>query len=380
MKVHASILFSLILLVTACVDRINIDIGSPPIFPIVIDGSITNTPGPYTVRVSKAFDIESKLSIKTPIKVRTMVLSDSKGNAEVLSEVRDGEYQTDPNGMQGVIGRAYRLHIELLDGRIYESVPDTLVDPGQVDSLYYTFTTTKDTNGAVQHGFDVLFDASATTENDVNFMWKFTGTFKADTHPELRDIMRGGCEMYNGKCNWLPPCSGLLNVANPAYPPNFERVKPCECCTCWYNIFNQEPILSDNQFHQFGRFHSIKAYSVPLDEWIFMYKIYVEVDQLSLTKKSFAFWSAVKDQKLAVGSLFQPVTGKIKGNIVQVSGNPGEVEGLFYAASISSKSFFITRDDVPSGVPIPDVDLPWTDSCLGLFPNASTTKPSFWVD
>ena len=41
-----------------------------------------------------------------------------------------GIYQTKVNGIRGVVARAYKLHIELLTGEIYESMRDTIPPPG----------------------------------------------------------------------------------------------------------------------------------------------------------------------------------------------------------------------------------------------------------
>jgi hypothetical protein len=97
-----------------------------------------------------------------------------------------------------------------------------------------------------------------------------------------------------------------------------------------------------------------------------------------LSRSAFDFWKAVKDQKTAINSLFQPVTGKIKTNFVQVSGPPAGIDGLFFAAGIASKGIFIDRDDVRQGVPIPDPGVPFAESCLKLFPYSTTEKPEFW--
>jgi hypothetical protein len=376
-----NLLFSvlLILIASACVDRITFDIGVPAAFPVVVEGYISDQPGPYKVQISKAFDIESKYSIKTPINVSRVVMSDNLGNQEELSQVNDGEYQTAQDGIRGIVGRAYSLRVELRDGRIYESMPDTLFPAGKLDSIYYVFKEKKNLEGASEYSFDVLFNSSSGNLNNYYFIWKFTGTFRAETNPELANVERFGCTYYNGKCNWKPVCSGLLNVASPDYPPNFIQAKPCECCTCWYSIFNDKLTLSDNQLSQSGRFNNILLQSVPVNGWIFMHKLHVKVSQQSLTPRAFAFWKSIKDQKEAVNSLFQPITGKIPTNFIQISGPSSPISGFFYSTSLSEKSIYITRDDLPNTNIIPPTPV-WEDSCLKLFPFATNTKPDFWQD
>lgn len=376
-------IFSILLILStvACLDRIDFDIGNTALTTVVIEGYISDEPGPYKIKINSAFDLESKVSLKTPITAERVVISDDQGRSEVLSEVKKGVYQTDTNGIRGTIGRVYKLHVEFSDGRIYESKADTILLPGKLDSIYFTFKEGKTAEGATSYGFDVYFIPSSGSETNYHFLWKFTGTFQADTNPEFGlhepcgDITCEGCNM----CNYRPLCSGIRNVSSfPGLPRAvFIRVGPCECCTCWYNFFNTEPMLSDDQLVKDGRFSTQKAMYVPLNGWTFKYKVHAKVSQMSLSRRAFDFWKGIKDQKSAVNSLFQPVTGRIQSNFVQISGPSAPVEGLFFATGVTSKAIFIERSDVPNETMIPTT-LPFGDSCLKLFPYATTEKPDFW--
>ena len=378
----------------ACVDRIQFQIDLPPDLPVSVSGRITNQPGPYKVYLTSSFDIESKVNLKTPVSAKHVNLLDELGNDEELVEAGPGVYQT--NSTQGRIGGVYKIRIEFFDGRIYESIPDTLRAPGEIDSLYHDFNSTRDNSGTTDYGFNVLVNARGNTSNDVHYIWEMTGTFKAITHPELFSPTHpNGCHPIpeqSNKCNWIPLCTGLRNTASRNFIPNldldFERIGPCECCTCWYQIFNNSPILSDDLYTINPTYNALHIYRIPLDAWIFMFKIHVQVSQLTLTKNSFGFFKSIRDQKEATGSLFQPITGKIPSSFVQESGTPAPIYGLFYAAGISSKSEYIAPDDVPSQILVPKVDFAprgpapgfgWV-SCLELFPNATNIEPEFWED
>lgn len=370
MRIRFFFSVTLIVCCVACVDRITFDIGSAPTFAVVIDGNISDQPGPYKILVTKAFDIESKLSIKSPISVKRIVMSDNIGNSEVLTEVTQGEYQTSLSGIRGTVGRAYKIKIELLDGRMYESVPDTLYASGSVDSVYHSFKEEKTADGATNYGFDVFFNSSAGEVNNYYFLWKFVGTFRVDTNPELYTEPCG-----ESRCPKPLPCSAYILTAG-----NLERVKSCECCTCWANIFNNEVIVSDNQFVNGGSFTRIKASYVPINQWTFRFKVYAQVKQMSLSRQAFSFWKAVQSQKNSTSSLFQPLTGKIPSNFFQTGGQSGPIEGLFFATSIHTKGTFINRGDVPNPNIIPVSALTFNDNCLRLFPNSTTERPAFWTD
>lgn len=363
-------IYGLLLTCWACVDRINFDVGTSETFPIVIDGYISDEPGPYTIKISKSFDIESKQSIKTAISVRRLVLADDLGNSEQLTEVTNGEYQTSPTGMQGKIGRTYTLEVELLDGRIFRSKPDPLLPGGSVDDVFAQYVEKKNNDGASEYGFNVLFNSSAGAQTNYYFLWKFVGTFQVETNPELYTVRCG-----ESRCPAPLPCSSYVLSDN-----GLEYVKPCECCTCWAKVFNPEPIVSDNQVVQDGRFLNVQATYLPITQWIFQYKVHAEVQQLSLSPQAFAFWKAIRDQKRATGSLFAPQSGKIPSNFTQVNGSLGSIEGLFYATSIKRRSIYITPNDVPNPSVIPEVEILFTDTCEKLFPGATTIKPDYWID
>jgi len=359
----------------ACVDRLSFDLdGSANIVPVVV-GYISDQPGPYQVTVSESFDIELDPKSKKPIPVKSLTITDNTGLSEELTKVRQGLYQTSPTGIRGVVGRTYALRVELLDGRVYESFTDTLLNSGTMDSIYFNFASQYDVNNVETYGFDIFFNSSASVESNFRFLWKFTGTFQAETNPELAR----GCFFAEGQCNYTPLCTGLLNVGTSS-SPKFERIGPCTCCTCWYDLTNNRVFLNEDGLERNGKFLGINIYRVPLDAWYFTHKVHCKVEQFSITRQTFRFWKSIQDQQEAVNSIFQPINGKIPSNFTQVSGYEHPIAGIFYATSVSGKGAFINRYDVPNESLIPNNKVTIKASCLEAFPNSTSTKPSFWVD
>lgn len=372
-----------------CVDRLNVDLGENAVLPVVIDGFISDQPGPYIIKIRRSFNIGAAGSYEPSISAKRIVISDNVGNQEVLSEVSTGIYKSDTSGIRGIAGRAYKLRVELFNGKIYESIYDTLPSPAKLDTIYAKYKTTSNLNGGMDFSFDIYLDASTNLLTSYYFNWKFNATFKLETHPELEnppsspcsyaDIDCEGCNV----CNLLAKCSGLRNIGSPA-SPSFIRIAPCSCCTCWYTFSNESPILSDYQFFQSGQFKNMKVGSILLDDYIIQGKIYAEVNQFSLTRQAYLFYKAIRDQKNGATSLFQPPSGKVPSNFIQVSGGEEPLIGLFYATSVNTRRLVITKDDVPfRGYPFSQVPLRSINrSCLSveMYPNATTTRPSFWKD
>lgn len=338
------LILSLFIFNIACLDRINIDTGYYPTYPvpIVVDGFISDGPGPYVIKITSAYDVEAKESFRYGISVKKLLIFDDHGTSEILRELSRGIYSTSPNGIRGTVGRAYTIRFEVGDGRIYESKPDTLYPTGKVDSIYFKFRSDPadkyvPNQGSTKHGFDVFFNAKSSDGSSFQFLWKYTATFKVT----------------------LP------------------------CCTCWASFTNSVPIVSDGQLTSGGRFNAIRAEYLPIDGYTFMYKVHVNIDQLSLSRQSFDFWRAVRAQKLAANNVFQPITGKIPSNFIQISGQDSELMGIFFATSISSKAIYIARNDVPRDIVIPKLELaPGQENkkCNDYFPNSSSLQPSFWTD
>ncbi len=204
MKGISLLSFFLALSTIACVDRITIDVGSDSGFPVVVDGFISDQPGPYTVKLTRGFDIQSIYAQRLPISAKRLVISDDIGNRETLSPLSQGIYQTRADGIRGVVGRAYQLRIELLDGRMYESIPDTLLPAGNVERVYYQYTY-EHTDSTAHYGFDVFADGSTGSRNNYHFLWKFTGTYQVDTNPELYDTL-----CVEARCPKPLRCSGYV--------------------------------------------------------------------------------------------------------------------------------------------------------------------------
>lgn len=354
-----------LLIMMACVDRIDFDAGPGGASQIVIDGFISDEPGPYTVRLTRSQNIDDNLRVAPPFSANRVIVSDNLGNVEELEEGEFGVYQTKPNGIRGMVGRTYTLRIENRDGTVYESSPELLRPVGKVDSIYYEFESVVPESGPTRHGFKIFIDAQSEGGTESFMRWKFTGTFRIETNPELHDVPCG-----ESRCPDPRPCSGYV-ITNVG----LTRVADCLCCVCWVNEIESRPLVSDNQFVSGGKFRKVQVGFVEVNEFTFFDRYQVEVEQMSLSRAAFDFWRAVQAQQEGTSSLFQPPFGKAKTNIFPVNGGP-EVQGIFYASSVNRKSRFITRDEVP--VEIPDLSVVISESCNLVFDFASTTKPLDW--
>ncbi|MFN1215648.1 DUF4249 domain-containing protein [Chryseobacterium kwangjuense] len=94
--------------VTSCEKEIDLDLDDKS-GTIVIEGNITDQPGPYVVRITKsvAFTASNQYPAVTGAQV---IVSDNTGQTETLQYLGDGKYVT--NTFTGVAGRTYTLKIQ----------------------------------------------------------------------------------------------------------------------------------------------------------------------------------------------------------------------------------------------------------------------------
>lgn len=366
-------LFILLVASDGCIDRINIEDSNSKGGILVVEGVITDQPGPYSVRLFRSSKNNDLLNIAPPVLASQVTIIDDLGVSEILSTRGDGVYFTNVDGIQGEIGRKYKLRIELRDGTIFESEEDEMNPVESIDSLYYVWESYLPQNGPTEYGFRVYMDSKGDPRIKNHIRWKFTGTYLFRTIPEYH--------YTTGPCGSPPPdplpCSGF--AWNGTILMRFDD---CTCCFCWVSDFEDKPHLSNNSILTNGTFKKIEMGYVPFDQFRFLYNKYmIKVEQMSLSNAAYQFWKIIEDQKDGSSSLFNPSFGKIKTNIFSVNSKQ-EAQGIFYASAIRKKVAFITGTDAQ--VKIPQLEVPIEQSCMffdacdkALF-HASRTPPPEW--
>ena len=113
---------------------------------------------------------------------------------------------------------------------------------------------------------------------------------------------------------------------------------------------------------------------VPAQVEYFVQGYHAAVSQISLGRTAYNYFRVIRAQKEGAASLFQPVSGKLRGNIFRTNGEE-EVQGLFWAGSVVKKSVYIDRYDLPNYLGTPPIKIIECDALK----NSTTTKPAFWI-
>lgn len=341
MKRYTSLL--LILLSAGCIDPINLNVpGGGGV--LVVDGWITDQPGPYTIKLSRSIAYNNEKPLKVfsvpEIKAKLSVV-DNAGNTEVLTESAPGTYRT--NTMRGQVGRSYQLFIETFSGSKYHSTKDEMKPVPGIDELQYEFQVTETlyTNASGSSKvkrleafaiYAVVTDPAAT---DNFYRWQVDGIFEYfasnDTPPDTR---------WNHCWAPLTRLESKLLLATDTY-------------------------TDGKQFRQY-------LANVPYDRPTFFL---VKVRQQSLSEPAHSFMKKVSIQQTSTGTLFDPPSTPIAGNISNDNGSDETVLGYFGASSIALSSLLINRIAASNYKGPSTYILPKVGDCLRQEPNATNVKP-----
>lgn len=307
------------LLLNSCVEKYWPDLGDKYEKILVVDGMISNQPGPYTIRLSYSSQVRYIESL--PVKRCAVIISDNFGNTELLNEFEPGKYITTNPEFQGVVGRQYKLKIFTNDAKTYESPFQELQETVAIDSIYahlefrYSPETTYDLAG-----FQFYVTSDIAAKDTTYFIWRLEQTYKFNANYRAR-------HMFDGQ---------MHNVTHPAF--NY---------TCWktetvpeiftYNTSRlSEPLIQDLPLHY------VTTETKELSK-----KYSVLVNQLTISKEAYNYWYGVQNQIEGQGSLYDRQPYQIRGNISNINDETEPVLGYFFAAGSDEKRIFVDR---PTGV------------------------------
>ncbi|WP_210489819.1 DUF4249 domain-containing protein [Rufibacter aurantiacus] len=144
MKKYLFFLVSSLLLFSSCEEVIDYDLPEDAA-KVVIEGLVTDQPGPYTVRISTSKGYLNQ-GPAAGLENAVVRIKDSEGFEEILQAKGNGLYQT--SQLQGKRGNTYHLKVQL-NGQEY-TASSFLKPVSTLDSLTYHF---KEGNAQVDEGY-----------------------------------------------------------------------------------------------------------------------------------------------------------------------------------------------------------------------------------
>jgi hypothetical protein len=344
-----------LVLLTGCVTPYDAEIPEIPA-GIVVQGFITNEPGPYTVKLTRPTNYTLK-GLNFAVQNAVVYITDDQGKRENLVERKGtGDYLTQT--LRGQTGRTYQLHIEA-DGKKYQSKPEMVRPVSKMERVYHESYRTVDplTRKDVLGGWRVYIDTTDPVESGNYYRWSSVHYKQAQFCGAVRD--RLGNPLYGLSC-CSPSCWDIVRCTGP------------NCI----NIANDALINGKKIAMQ-------KVADVPVG---CLDRYYLEIEQQSLSRDGYLFWNTVKRMILNTGGVFDVTPSAIPGNITCLTNPDEEVFGFFGAVGVERVGYVVDRTGADRTNCIPEFPLP--PSGAGGFPPPCTTctesnfrttrKPLFW--
>jgi len=343
---------------------------------LVVEGLITDSDGPFTIKLSKAvlFTSDSVSDLNYVLGAK-LTISDNESHTYTLTDAGKGNY-TLPSTFKAKIGNSYKLHIETKDGNIYESKTEKLLTPLTYDSIHAIHNTEEylgqDNETRKVPGSDILVDLfKSVPAGDSIPLCRFSPiiTVQFQYNRTVEDTIDWHWE-YN---NWQSfPLNANENITEDKALKSNALIKN--------HLVGFVPI-------------GLGSYGITAFEDLTYCLYYLRIYQYTMNRDSYNFYKDANSQLAASGKIFDPVASQLYGNIKCIN-HPSKIAlGLFEVSSITKTAFLVLHSAYSTSVLLEKVaylDIPssgitrfkvWT--ALGVpQPKDSayiSTMPSWWM-
>jgi hypothetical protein len=313
----------------------------------IVNGLITNNPEYNYIQIT----LSSKEGKKYLSNANVYVTDDDE-NITFFNEVSMGLYK--PVGtFSGEIGKTYRLNFITDEGIEYESSPQIMIPPVEIDSIYGEKTekiyyNPSATGGYVKNpvrGLDVFGDFSNSTEELPRFRMDISLLLLYGY--EINEFTRFFCWKKSKRVE-------ILNLSSPKFDIGNSGIRKHSICF----------LPQDKNYYE-------------LLESEYYHKFILIIRQFRLNKDAYDYYSGVLDQLTSEGKLFDPAANQLNGNIKCKSDPKQLVLGFFEVSSTHTESFRLTSSIYSSKphfsfIKIPDLEAVSQNHCQIHVP------PFFW--
>lgn len=341
--------FLFLLFLTACIDPFETEVQEGQQY-LTIDGTITSELGIHRVRLTRGDTYGSIFQgLIRPVTGATVIVRDNLGVVTFLAESAEdrGFYDT-PSTFAAVVGRSYSLQIQLVDGKVYTSLPELVNASPPIKNLSYQSKRIP-VKGEINNasGVQLIVDLDdPADQNNFYYYRNSEATYVLETRPDL--------------------------YTTPA-PDRSPAPKDC-CSTCFQTeaVGNQSYFLSsDDNFN--GLTTRLIAGFVPDNGRRFVNTYRVDLQQLNVSQEAFRFLRLVKQQSEISGSVFDPPPANIRGNMISLDDPEEVVLGFFIAAGESQRRVYIKNSQLDFVQPRAIIP----DDCR-VIPGAGLSPPFDW--
>jgi hypothetical protein len=317
---------------------------------LIVQGYISNATGPYFIRLNRPAEYAFR-GFNDIVKNATVYLTDDAGGRYAFEEIPGGRGDYRSVNFKGAIGRSYQLHIEIGDKR-YASSVEQIRPVSAIERVYEEpFRTFDASNRSVQGGWNVYIDTQDPAETENYYRWNWI------------------------HYNFVFQCGiGRDRNQNPQY------YIPC-CTNCW-NIVRCTGTdcinLATDRLVNGKKIARQKVAVVPIG---CRDKYYIEIEQQSLSREAYAYWSGLQRLINNTGGVFDTAPTALPGNIRCLTDPTENVFGFFAAVGVSRVGHFVDRtqgerSNCPPFLPGREPSPPCIECKNDLF--QTSQRPEFW--
>jgi len=318
MNIIRNVLIIIVLLSLSCKEEFQIDsIQFDEL--LVVEGFITNQPGPYTIKLSTSAQVDNPA--KYPKTNCIINILDDQGYSEKLSEIEPGVYTTSKTGIKGEIGGKYKVSIITPKEKIYETEFQEILPSVKIDSVYEEIEY-QESEGAPYGvpGYQFVVDTKKPEEQENYILWTINETY----------------QYYSD----YTPYQILNNASDLA--PNFDSLY-----TCWKTDNVKKVYTAETASLTTAQVSGKRLHFVSTESRRLSVRYSLLLNQYTIDEKAYSYWKNIEDQIADDNVLFIEQPYNIKGNIKNIN-NPDEtVLGYFTVASVTQKRIFVNRPRVP---------------------------------
>jgi len=283
---------------------------------LVVDGVITDDPGPYSVRLSRSYKYSETEGF--PESSAIVLIKDDQANVIPLQETTPGLYQTIDLDFRGIIGRQYQLYIKTADQQIWESDYVELKKVPEIGRLYAEYGT-KTGELEIEEGFHIYVDTYDPENKTRYYRYDFEETWEFVVPYPSYYLVENGLMRFRTE-----------NVGN-----------------CWKTLTSNDIIVTTSEKMQSDIIRRFPVNFVSTKGNRLSIKYSILVRQYSLSREAYVYWEQLKASNQELGTLFDKQPSQIRGNIYNLNNQEIPVIGFFEATSTDSARLFITRSELP---------------------------------
>lgn len=341
-------IFSLpILLLLSCVDETWPELDPSDEDLLVVEGRITNLPGPYTVKLSRTLPMDSLSENNTmaddfvPFTNAVVSITDDQNNSETLTEIEPGIYKTAEGGIQGMVGKSYKLTIVSEDGKAYESDYEEILEPIGIDSIYtkeelvddvilgYRFVVSSDLNPAERNFYKWELYETYEYHAPYNPQYEFNGVF-TNAYTDAQGNFHPGSYSDTRPYN-IPKLPNSLNLN-----------------VCWQTEKVEGSYRETTKYISTSKIDEFPLHFIYYGHTKLRFKYNLLVQQHSISEKAYNYLEELEEQNsYDENELYTKQPYQMRGNVRNINNSGEPVLGYFYTSGISEKRMYAPPDKRP---------------------------------